>query len=541
MSQSVFGHASRQAIARRIPIRAMAVIGLVLLAYNYSLMTLARGLSLQTPLAYLALVPAIALCLAAVRQYTRPEESPIQDRQLDWIVGLGFLAATGAILVLAPRPESSGFWLARIDLLTLPLFVAGLVSLLYGVRSVWALRLPILFLLLAWPIPFTLVLSATSGVLTELTAKIVAVLTRIIPVARPAVGDETLLLVGSGPDIFGVNIGSACSGVNSFVGFLLLGAATLYLVRGSAARRVAWLATGLVLTLSLNITRIMAILAVGRAFGQDAALDVLHPIAGLIVFNLGVLIMLVLAPRFGLRLIGRSDRARSTDEARPHPVPQLRSAFVVALAIAVVFGVTNAAYARYESISSGLADARMQSFDIRGAHVPGWETTYIASIAQGRQYFGDTSTWDRVVYRPTDAAEITSTKSVYVDVMTTGDPGTFAAYGLDACYTFHGYNIASVSRVDVGAGVSAQVIDYTNTKSHIEWSALWWEWPYQAEDGETRYQRIVIFMADGPKATFGGLADSRIATQDPRFVETDQFLATLGMTIVRSQFSTASS
>ncbi|MGH2445278.1 MAG: exosortase/archaeosortase family protein [Candidatus Limnocylindria bacterium] len=531
---------SRLAIARRFPLRAAAIVVLVLVAYHYSLMTLARGLTLQTPLAYLALVPVIALVLAAVRVRFGPPETPIHDRQVDWIVGLGLLAAAGAILILAPQPESSGFWLRRIDLLTLPLYVAGLVALFFGVRRLWALRLPIVFLLLAWPVPFTFILSATASGFTDVTATATGVVTRIIPVAEPAVGDPTLFIVGSGVDRFAVSIGTACSGVNSFVGFLLLGAATLYLVRGPLLGRAAWLAAGLAVTMALNLARITAILIVGDVFGEAPALDILHPMAGLILFNLGVLAMLLLAPRFGLRFAGRDDRAPvPATPSVSRPAPGVWGVLVVALGVTAVLGLTNATYARYEAISVGLADARLAALDIRTAHVSGWEAHYVGSITQGRQYFGETSTWERVAYQPTSGADVTASRTVYLDVMTTDDSGTFAAYGLEACYTFHGYDIASVADVDVGAGVTAQVIDYVNTRQNIEWSALWWEWPYTSEDGDTRYQRIVVFMADGPKATFEGLDELRIETQDARFARTDQFLATLGRSIVSSQLAIA--
>lgn len=531
------------AVARNLPVRAAAIVALVIVAYNYSLMTLVRGLSLQTPLAYLALVPVLAFVLAVARTRLGPPDTPIHDRQLDWIIGLGFLAAAGGILLLAPRPESSAFWLARVDLLTLPLYVAGLVSLFLGVRRVWALRFPILFLLLAWPVPFTVLLSVTAVPFTEMTAKATALATTIVPIARPAFGDETLFLVGTGLETFAVSIGSACSGVNSFVGFLLLGAATLYLVRGAPIRRLAWLAFGLALTLGLNLARIMAILAVGSIVGEEAALGILHPMAGLVVFNVGVLVMLLLVPRFGLRFVGRDSRAEEgTGDAGPahlKPNHRFHPALLVAVVIAVVLGATNAAYSRYEAISAGLADARLGSFDIQTAHVPGWKTSDLGSISQAHQYFGESATWDRVAYQPLESAALQASRTVYLDVVTTDDPGTFAAYGLEACYTFHGYEIASVSELDVGAGVAAQVIDYTNTRTDTDWSALWWEWPYTGDDGSTRYQRIVVFMSDGPASTFEGLADIEIATQDDRFAETDQFLGTLGAAIVSSQIEQA--
>src|SRR5262245_44373001 len=98
MLNSLRPSSPRIAVARGFPLRAAVVVGLVLLAYNYSLSTLARGLGLNTPLAYLALVPVIALVLAATRLRLEPEALPIHDRQVDWIVGIGLIAIAAAVL-----------------------------------------------------------------------------------------------------------------------------------------------------------------------------------------------------------------------------------------------------------------------------------------------------------------------------------------------------------------------------------------------------------------------------------------------------------
>ena len=526
---------SMKAVARNVPVRAAALVGLVLLAYNYSLLTLARGLTLQTPLAYLALVPVIALILGIVRLRTEPAGLPIHDRQVDWIVGFSLLGLTAAVLFLAPSETSSSFWLDRIDLLTMPLFVAGLIALLFGVRRLWALKAPLAFLLLAWPIPFTLLLTRTAAPFAEFTAGIVGAITRVVPIARQGVTEPDLFIVGSGPGAFAVSIGTACAGVNSLVGFLLLGGALLFVVRGALLRRAAWLATGLAIVVGLNVLRIMLILGVGAVFGQELALEILHPVAGMIGFMLGVVGMVSLVPRFGLTFMSISRNEPPEGPDRPNPVRRAKPAMAVALGLAVVLGVSNAAFARYEAITSGLADARLGTFDVRTAQVQGWDTTFVSRFIQAKQYFGPDATWERVMYLPTERATVTSTKSVYVDVITTDDPNTLKAFGLEACYVFHGYDISSVTTVDVGAGVRGQVIDYTNTKAKADWSALWWEWPY-SENGETRYERIVIFMANGPRAEYAGIDQTAgIGTQEPRFESTDRFLVTLGRAIVRSQ------
>jgi exosortase len=528
----------RVAAVRELPFRAVALVGLVLLAYNYSLLTLARGLTLQTPLAYLALVPLIALILGITRLRLEGRGLSIHDRQVDWIVGTALLVVAGAVLALVPGATSSTFWLQRIDLLTLPIFVAGMVTLLFGIRRAWSLKGPIAFLLLAWPVPYTIFLGGAIGAFTELTAQLVAALTRVVPIAYASPSDDTLFIVGSGARAFSVSIGSACAGVNGFVGFLLVGTALLYVVRGPLLRRLIWLSAGLALVFLLNVVRIAAILAVGSGFGQAAALEVLHPVAGLIVFNIGVVAMIALVPRFGLRFL-TMPRAEAEADTNQNPVRRVRPALAFAVGVAAILAVTNAAFARYDPISSGLADARLKSFDVNSMHVAGWSSRYLAAFPMAKQYFGSSGTWDRALYKSGGIAALTSKRPIYVDVLTTDDPNTFAAYTVENCYRFHGYDITSITTADIGAGVSAQVIDYFNRKTETAWTTLWWEWPYS--DGvQTRYERVVFLIGEGPKSEYTGLIAKDVTSQDARFAQTDAFLVTLARTVVRAQLDTAS-
>ena len=123
-------------------------------------------------------------------------------------------------------------------------------------------------------------------------------------------------------------------------------------------------------------------------------------------------------------------------------------------------------------------------------------------------------------------------------MITTDDPGTLAAYTMEACYKFHGYDISSVTTTDIGAGVQAQLIDYTNTKVKADWSTLWWEWPYS--DGfRTRYERVVVLLSEGPNTTFTGATATDLPASASRFGTSDRFLVTFAQDLVRTQLKTA--
>src|SRR5438477_433710 len=394
--------------------RAAALLVAVVIAYSYSLSTLIRGIGLQTPLAYLALVPVISLVLAWVRLAREPAPLPIHDRQVDYIIGITLLVVACAVALLAPITLSTAFWLNRYDLLGLPFFVSGLV--------------------------------------------------------------------------------------------------------------LIWL---------LNVVRIEAIFLVGSRFGQAAALDVLHPVAGLIVFNLGVLVMLLATEKLGLHFIGLAPRPDGALRTPPAVATVRRLAILVA-AIALALGATNVTYARYETIAGSLGQAKLVPFDIRNAQVANWTLSYVAQFDQGRQFFGPKSTWDRILYSSTPEATLRSSLPVYIDVISTDDPGTLAAYGLQDCYQFHGYRIETTTSVDLGSGIGANLLDYHNPKVGNDWSALWWEWPF-SDGTKTWYERIVIFMAGGLTATFAGVEPTAQISGATRFASTDRFLYSLAQQLVHAE------
>lgn len=150
---------TRNGLLARIALVTAICIG----AYHYSLFTLLRELLQPTPLEYVGLVPLISMLLCAALAPRAGNEPDIHDRYLDWIVGLPLLGAALAVVEIGPVQLSTYFWLWRLDLLSLPLFIAGAVDLAFGARALWRLRLPIAFLVLAWPAPYVVALSPSAG------------------------------------------------------------------------------------------------------------------------------------------------------------------------------------------------------------------------------------------------------------------------------------------------------------------------------------------------------------------------------------------
>lgn len=525
----------------RLPVRALAVVATVSVAYHYSLLTLARGVGLQTPLAYLAFVPLIAIVLGWVALRRESAQRPIHDRQLDYIVGIALVLVAAALTWLLPSTLAARFWLYRIDLLSLPLFAAGVVTMLYGLRSVWTLRFPLGFLLLAWPVPYLPLVGDGIRAFVDATSAALTMLARVIPIATAVPGDDTFFFIRHGQELFPLSVSSACSGVNGLVGFILVGGALAYVVEGRLLRRLTWLAGGLVLIWLLNVARIELIFVVGTLFGQHVAIEILHPVAGLIAFNLGVFAMLVAVPRFGLRfvaLVPAEPTFVPAEQATESPLRQLRGAIAVSATLAIVLGVANAGYARYDAIADPLGSARLAPFDVRHATVADWNISLVATYEDGKPFFGQSSTWDRMLYSSTPTASLRASVPIYVDAIDTPDANSFAAYGIEECYRFHGYRIEFQGPVDIGGGVAGAVIDYHGPKDNVDWTALYWEWPYR-DGANTMYQRVVLFVANGPLATYAGAAADTVPAQAARFRTTNAFLAALARGMVATHLAKA--
>src|SRR6266508_3389741 len=113
----------------------LAVVVCSAAAYSFSLQTLVDGWQYQTPLADLALVPFLAALLLFAAYRRHPHVVSLRLGSVDVALASIFLASALALLVVGPLLWSKYFWATRLDLLTLPLFVAAALTLLFGARA----------------------------------------------------------------------------------------------------------------------------------------------------------------------------------------------------------------------------------------------------------------------------------------------------------------------------------------------------------------------------------------------------------------------
>lgn len=135
--------------------QAVVAVAATTVGFAPSLLSLASGFPDHLVTGAIGLVPVIAILLAGLIAWRPSPPGPeIHDRYLDYILGLALLGLATTTVLFLPQSLSLFFWSWRLDMLALPLFLAGAVTLLCGSRTLWRYRLPLAFLFLAWPLPY---------------------------------------------------------------------------------------------------------------------------------------------------------------------------------------------------------------------------------------------------------------------------------------------------------------------------------------------------------------------------------------------------
>jgi exosortase len=485
-----------------VGLRLATAIVAVALAYRFSLGTLAADWRYDTPLADLVLVPplAAALLFAALRRHRFV--AFLRLGRFDYAFGGLLIAAALGLLAAGPTLWSKYFWAMRIDLLTLPLFAAAVVVLLFGSRALIPLGFPILFLLLAWPLPYEALLEHALSSFTQSTARAVEQLAAWTHVATPVIGsDGSRYVVPHGGDVVVVSVASACSGVNGLIGFAVVGIAALWLVRGRIARRFAWLLAGAALVWALNVVRIVVVLLTARTLGEHAAFDLLHPVAGIVALNVAFILLVRLLPLFGLRRrhfdehdleLVDSPLSRTASPVQQATPGRFAFRFVLVAAATIALALANG---QLGVAAKGLDESgrpAVAAFVDRPTAGRAWKVRRVEQIRWASPYYGRHSSWVRYRLRPVSGIASRDRFTVWTDAVLSPDLGALDAFSLAHCYAFHGFDVRTSLHVDLGNGVVGRVFVY-KTKA-AQWHTVAWEWPV-LRHGKVEHERIVLLAS----------------------------------------------
>jgi len=479
----------------------------------------------QSPLAELAIVPLIAVGLSVIAIRRHSFVATARHGKADWYVAILCALVVSGGLLLSWQGTGNFFAVLRFDLLLLPFTAVAAFTLLFGVRSLLAFAPSIAVLALAWPVPYAALLELVSTGLTAATGVAVRSVLDVFPIATPvpAAGDLRLT-VPAADGAFDVVVSSACSGMGGMAAFAVVAIASFSVLRGTVRARVAWFAVGLLAVFIANIVRIIAILLIGRALGEDAAIGLVHPVAGLLALNAAFLLMLALAGPMGLvrrpiREAGFGDNPLFTQLPRDG-APDRRQLVLRLLALgtgaALIMAVNIATVGQMRgSAATGGPVTVSAAEQVQRMSASGESVTPLGEEQWARAYFGGDSRWMRYEFQPQVGVgeAVASTPTIWMDSITTDSLRALQTHSLESCYQFHDNEVLLDEELDLG-GVAGQRYEF-RTPDGSTWSVLSWEWPFRNGD-LVRHERVVLMASSqsGPLSVGGRVIGTSVAVGD---------------------------
>ena len=396
-------------------------------------------------------VPTVAVLVAVGVARRHRTELPIHDRQTDIIVGTMCLVLAVLIMtVLLPR-YTLYFHLLRLDLLAMWLFVLSCSILLFGLRPVIRFGWVWGMVLLIFPLPyFMLVISLGGG--------------------NFAAGAAVLLNAGVGT---GIAVGRTMR-------------------RGVLGSLAAWVVGFAVLT------------TVTVQF-HDAPLWIYQEVPT---------VSAVCAVGFGMYLAARRGQPKRLLDRRVEPLATkqvwggMLMVVVVGVALAFVHLPTEVSAAPIDRPGPGRLSAGQPL-----VAPAGWTTVQTQNDSDVKRLYGDNA----VLVRQTMTAstgdprfdKFSRPRTLVVDSLVSQRPFSFGVYPGRVLYGLTGARFSAVRHVDLGMGVTGQMVSVVDAHLLVTWNEIQFAW-----GDRNLAQRVSIFAVDNhdPNAEYPAPSEDMFAT-----------------------------
>jgi hypothetical protein len=475
----------------RAALRWLLILACTVVAFYPSIVSLVTTTTAGGIGGYVWTVPLVALPVAVAVARRKRNELPIHDRQTDMIVGImGLVLAVLVQAVLVPR-FAMYFHLLRLDLVAMWLFLLSSCVVLFGLRPVSRFGWVWALLFMVFSLPYYLVVVVAGG-------------------GRGAAGAAALLISSFGTAIaVGRNFKRA-----------VLGFAT------------AW------------VVGVVLLVALGTLY-RDAPMRLYQglPAMGSLLLVGGT--MYLRSHRGPIRMFNR--------KVEPLAAKQVWAGVPLVIGVSLVLTLIPLPA---QADTSGVQRAAPGQLTFGQPLVAprGWETVARRNFRDAARLYSN----DAVLVRQQMTAlegdsrfdKLSRPRTVMVDSVVSQRPSSFNVFPSRAVYDMTGARMSPVHAVDLGYGVTGQILSVVDDNLLITWNALRFEW-----GDEDLAQRVTIFAVDNhdPDAPFPQPASTTVSTlrtlftllfrgnsvldeQTPIFKDED-LLTVFGRALVAAQFT----
>lgn len=279
---------------------------LIMLAIATSLYITPLSISDSDPSTYV-IVPILMLPLFALfmaKERIRPEV-----RAKDILLGISAFVLLVAFTIYLRFEFSYLFLSYRLDMLLFPLLILSFAFLLFGSGNIGRFKAIAIYSILASPLLLTPFIAANQGFAVFNTMAVYSVarlfihnLAYIAPITIAANGHQ-------------LGIGQTCVGVGVLIGIVFFLLPIAYLYKGGVGRKALWVFSGVLLLFLLNYMRMLGITLGWIIYGPSEAILGIHLFAGILLFYLSIIVIILIAGRYGL-VIGSGRRERRARSSR---------------------------------------------------------------------------------------------------------------------------------------------------------------------------------------------------------------------------------
>ncbi len=188
----------------------------------------------------------------------------------------------------------AAFFAYRIDMLLVPIAIAALASLIFGIRNLRRFAWISVYALFASPVLLAPIINLNLGFASANSFAIFQIL-------KPAfaglsfVNPITIYLNGHG-----VEIGNTCIGIGAIIGLAMFLLPVAYFMDGRPRSRFLWVLGAVLLMVFLNFLRMLFITLAWFSYGPSSSILDIHSFVGQLIFYAVIIAMLLLHGRFGL-------------------------------------------------------------------------------------------------------------------------------------------------------------------------------------------------------------------------------------------------
>lgn len=263
----------------------LLVIAGLLLVYVPNFAVLARTVWATDEQGHGPIILAVSMWLMYQRRH---QIAAAAHRPLPW---LGWPLPAFAMLLFAFGSSQDIIMFATSSLI---LSISALLLIFHGPAALKAAAFPIFFLLFMVPLPEALVAAVTAPLKSAVSAVASSLLYHMgYPVGRSGV----ILTVGP----YQLLVADACAGLNSMFTLEALGLLYMNLMGYTSIARNVTLAVLLIpIAFAANIIRVMILVLVTFHFGDEAGQGFIHDFAGMVLFMVALVLMLITDKLLGL-------------------------------------------------------------------------------------------------------------------------------------------------------------------------------------------------------------------------------------------------